>query len=188
MINYIKKKRWEISTSVINQSYFTGLLQSVLFTYTRKKKSEFPRKIENEYGTHRQGNVLSYEGNICKQIIDALKRRLDEWRTVLLLFKRRTTCEWIFCSQKARRVPQDFHSQPSCPLQVLFSCQSLKRRTKNSQSLLVVHTLIIARSQCKCNLAMIFARQVRIDSNYSNKRYRIQLYFLYIFNMYIMTF
>ena len=42
----------------------------------------------------RRGNVLNYEGNICKQVIEALGRRLDKWRTVLLLFKRVTpTCE-----------------------------------------------------------------------------------------------
>jgi len=59
----------------------------------------------------RQENGLSYEGNICKQVIDALERRLDKWRDCpLLLFKRPGTCEWIFCSQKARRAPQDFHS------------------------------------------------------------------------------
>lgn len=41
----------------------------------------------------RQGNVLNYEGNICKQVIDALGRRLDKWRTVLLLFKPTRMCE-----------------------------------------------------------------------------------------------
>lgn len=59
----------------------------------------------------RRGNVLNYEGNICKQVIEALGRRLDKWRTVLLLFKRTPTCEWIFCSQKVARVSQDFHSR-----------------------------------------------------------------------------
>lgn len=60
----------------------------------------------------RRGNVLNYEGNICKQVIEALGRRLDKWRTVLLLFKRVTpTCEWIFCSQKVARVSQHFHSR-----------------------------------------------------------------------------
>lgn len=37
---------------------------------------------------HRQENeVLTYEGNMCKRIIDALEWRLDKWRIVLLLFK-----------------------------------------------------------------------------------------------------
>lgn len=64
--------------------------------------------------------VLSYEGNICKQVIDALERRLDKWRTVPLLFKRPRMCEWIFCSQKARpNSVQDFHSRLSRPFQIL---------------------------------------------------------------------
>lgn len=70
-------------------------------------------KISRE---RRQGNALSYEGNICKQVIDALERRLDKWRTVPLLFKRPGMCEWIFCSQKARRALQAFHSRPCRPL------------------------------------------------------------------------
>lgn len=59
-------------------------------------------KDEKRAAKARHGNVPSYEGNICKQVIDALERRLDKWRTVAFLFKRPRTCEWIFCSQKAR--------------------------------------------------------------------------------------
>lgn len=82
-------------------------------------------KRESESETmqeRRQGNVLNYEGNICKQVIDALGRRLDKWRTVLLLFKPTRMCEWIFCSQKARRVSQDFHSRS--PLSLLLPASS----------------------------------------------------------------
>lgn len=95
---------------------------------------------------HRQGNALSYEGNICKQVIDALEWRLDKWRTVPLLFKRPGTCEWIFCSQKARRAPQDFHSRPSRPLRALLPSIT-KARTKEyakSCSYLDNHTIPIS--------------------------------------------
>lgn len=42
---------------------------------------------ETNAGTSNEGNVPSsnYEGNICKQVIEALGRRLDKWRTVLSL-------------------------------------------------------------------------------------------------------
>lgn len=63
------------------------------------------RESEETMQERRQGNVLNYEGNICKQVIDALGRRLDKWRTVPLLFKQTQMCEWIFCSQKVRTVP-----------------------------------------------------------------------------------
>lgn len=82
----------------------------------------------------RRGNALSYVGNICKQVIDALERRLDKCRTVPLLFKRPRTCEWIFCSQKARRAPQDFHSRPSRPLRAL-SPSITKAHTKRYATL-----------------------------------------------------
>lgn len=67
------------------------------------------REPEETTRERRRRNVLNYEGNICKQVIDALGRRLDKWRTVPLLFKQTQMCEWIFCSQKLPRVPEDFH-------------------------------------------------------------------------------
>jgi len=89
------------SASVTNRSLFArdrfrrGRVRRKMGIFTEDgKRARVPSR--------RHGNVLSYEGNICKQVIDALERRLDKWRTVPLLFKRPRTREWIFCSQKAR--------------------------------------------------------------------------------------
>lgn len=112
-----------------DQSFFKDCLLAV---YEYAERWGIPRKVENKRewrkmsrDRRQENQVLTYKGNICKRVIDALERRLDKWRIVLLLFKWPQTCEWIFCSQKARRTPRDFHLRPS---HVKLFRQSLKRK------------------------------------------------------------